>query len=72
MPFSLTGSQEAAVQAVLDDMAGDQRMLRLLQGDVGSGKTAVALMAMAASHLISVGNLLAAEATSTTGAIHIH
>ncbi|WP_218241550.1 hypothetical protein [Comamonas fluminis] len=31
-----------------------------------------ALMAMAASHLISVGNLLAAEATSTTGAIHIH
>ncbi|MET3612665.1 ATP-dependent DNA helicase RecG [Rhizobium aquaticum] len=49
MPFSLTGSQEAAVQAVLDDMAGDQRMLRLLQGDVGSGKTAVALMAMAAA-----------------------
>ncbi len=30
-------------------MAGDQRMLRLLQGDVGSGKTAVALMAMAAA-----------------------
>ncbi|HZG31478.1 MAG TPA: ATP-dependent DNA helicase RecG [Ensifer sp.] len=49
MPFSLTGSQEAAVQAVLDDMAGEQRMLRLLQGDVGSGKTAVALMAMAAA-----------------------
>ncbi len=49
MPFSLTGSQEAAVQAVLEDMAGDQRMLRLLQGDVGSGKTAVALMAMAAA-----------------------
>ncbi len=49
MPFSLTGSQESAVQAVLEDMAGDQRMLRLLQGDVGSGKTAVALMAMAAA-----------------------
>ncbi len=49
MPFSLTGSQEAAVKAVLEDMAGDQRMLRLLQGDVGSGKTAVALMAMAAA-----------------------
>ncbi len=49
MPFSLTGSQEAAVQAVLEDMSGDQRMLRLLQGDVGSGKTAVALMAMAAA-----------------------
>jgi len=49
MPFSLTGSQEAAVQAVLEDMAGEQRMLRLLQGDVGSGKTAVALMSMAAA-----------------------
>lgn len=49
MPFSLTGSQEAAVKAVLEDMAGDQRMLRLLQGDVGSGKTAVALMAMTAA-----------------------
>lgn len=49
MPFSLTGSQEAAVKAVLEDIAGDQRMLRLLQGDVGSGKTAVALMAMAAA-----------------------
>jgi ATP-dependent DNA helicase RecG len=49
MPFSLTGSQETAVQAILEDMSGDQRMLRLLQGDVGSGKTAVALMAMAAA-----------------------
>ncbi len=48
LPFSLTASQEDAVRSVLDDMAGDDRMLRLLQGDVGSGKTAVALMAMAA------------------------
>ena len=49
MPFSLTGSQENAVSAILKDMAGSERMLRLLQGDVGSGKTAVALMAMAAA-----------------------
>ncbi|MCO6186047.1 ATP-dependent DNA helicase RecG [Rhizobium sp. L1K21] len=48
LPFSLTGSQEDAVAAIVKDMAGNDRMLRLLQGDVGSGKTAVALMAMAA------------------------
>jgi len=47
LPFSLTGSQQAAVGDILQDMAGSDRMLRLLQGDVGSGKTAVAMMAMA-------------------------
>ena len=49
LPFSLTGSQRAAIADVLQDMAGEQRMLRLLQGDVGAGKTAVALMAMLAA-----------------------
>lgn len=49
MPFSLTRSQEEAIGAALTDMAGTDRMLRLIQGDVGSGKTAVALMAMAAA-----------------------
>ncbi|WP_209605182.1 ATP-dependent DNA helicase RecG [Sinorhizobium kostiense] len=49
LPFSLTASQSAAVRDILADMSGSERMLRLLQGDVGSGKTAVALMAMLAT-----------------------
>ncbi len=49
LPFSLTGSQTVAIDEVLRDMAGTERMLRLLQGDVGSGKTAVALMSMLAA-----------------------
>ncbi|MDE0781115.1 MAG: ATP-dependent DNA helicase RecG [Alphaproteobacteria bacterium] len=46
LPFSLTGSQETAIIDIRADMQAGHRMLRLLQGDVGSGKTAVALMAM--------------------------
>ena len=49
LPFSLTASQTTAIDEVLEDMAGTERMLRLLQGDVGSGKTAVALMSMLAA-----------------------
>ncbi len=47
LPFSLTGSQRTALREIEADMAAARRMLRLLQGDVGSGKTVVALLAMA-------------------------
>lgn len=46
LPFHLTGSQRMALAEIFGDMASDARMLRLLQGDVGSGKTVVALLAM--------------------------
>ncbi len=47
LPYSLTRSQELALAEINDDLASPDRMLRLLQGDVGSGKTVVALLAMA-------------------------
>lgn len=47
LPFSLTGAQRTALSEIEGDMAAPNRMLRLLQGDVGSGKTLVALVTMA-------------------------
>jgi ATP-dependent DNA helicase RecG len=46
-PFRLTRSQQAAIADIRHDLAKPERMLRLLQGDVGSGKTVVALFACA-------------------------
>lgn len=54
LPYSLTGAQARSVSEIEGDLAQETPMLRLLQGDVGAGKTVVALMAM----------LIAAEAGS--------
>ena len=48
LPYALTPSQQQAAKAIADDLNQPLRMLRLLQGDVGSGKTVVALLAAAA------------------------
>ncbi|WP_298261470.1 ATP-dependent DNA helicase RecG [Bradyrhizobium sp.] len=48
LPYALTPSQREAAAAIADDLRQPVRMLRLLQGDVGSGKTVVALLAAAA------------------------
>ncbi|MBI5097106.1 MAG: ATP-dependent DNA helicase RecG, partial [Nitrospirae bacterium] len=52
LPFSLTSSQQRVIDEIMGDMAGTHPMNRLLQGDVGCGKTIVALTAM----LIAVEN----------------
>ena len=49
LPYKLTGAQERAITAIMADMARPNQMHRLLQGDVGSGKTNVAFYAMLAA-----------------------
>jgi ATP-dependent DNA helicase RecG len=68
LPFSLTEGQQRAVDEIRADLASPDRMSRLLQGDVGAGKTVVALMAMAAmaesgaqSAMMAPTELLAAQ-----------
>lgn len=53
LPFPLTGAQKRVMREIADDMQRSEPMNRLLQGDVGSGKTIVALMAM----LVAVDNV---------------
>jgi ATP-dependent DNA helicase RecG len=72
LPFSLTGGQKQALDEIFDDLKAPERMSRLLQGDVGSGKTVVALLAMAAmaesgaqSALMAPTELLASAAPSS-------
>src|SRR5262249_59339446 len=48
LPYSLTLSQQRAIAEIVADLSKSERMLRLLQGDVGSGKTVVALLATTA------------------------
>ena len=51
LPYTLTAAQDRVIDEILSDMAADVPMNRLLQGDVGAGKTVVAAAAMfAAAH----------------------
>jgi ATP-dependent DNA helicase RecG len=47
LPFALTGAQQRTLAEIRADLASGERMSRLIQGDVGSGKTVVAMLAMA-------------------------
>lgn len=47
LPYEMTGAQNLALAEIAADLKSDHRMMRLLQGDVGSGKTIVAFLAMA-------------------------
>ena len=74
LPFQLTHSQEAAIADIRADMAAPMRMLRLLQGDVGSGKTVVAMMGMlqavangAQAALMAPTEILARQHADTLG-----
>jgi ATP-dependent DNA helicase RecG len=53
LPYQLTGAQRMALAEISADLKSEHRMLRLLQGDVGSGKTVVALLAML--HAVEAG-----------------
>ena len=52
LPFAMTGSQQQALTEIAEDLKSPSRMQRLLQGDVGSGKTVVALMTCAMANEI--------------------
>lgn len=51
LPFALTPDQKTSLDDILNDMSSNHRMNRLLQGDVGSGKTIIALLAAYANYL---------------------
>ncbi|HZP09582.1 ATP-dependent DNA helicase RecG [Methyloceanibacter sp.] len=76
LPFKLTGAQVRALGEIDADLASPHRMLRLLQGDVGSGKTVVALLALAGAveagaqgALMAPTELLARQHMKTIGAL---
>jgi ATP-dependent DNA helicase RecG len=71
LPYRLTPSQRRAAEEIAADLAKPQRMVRLLQGDVGSGKTVVALIA--AAHVIEAGRQAALMApTEILARQHLH
>ena len=60
VPFELTNDQQKAIQEILQDLSDDIPMNRLLQGDVGSGKTIVAVFALLASVMSGFNSILMA------------
>lgn len=60
LPFKLTGAQNRAIGEILKDLESDKSMNRLLQGDVGSGKTVVAAVAMYSAYLNGFQSILLA------------
>lgn len=50
LPFSLTKDQETAIDDIINNLKGETTMYRLLQGDVGSGKTVVAMLGLVANY----------------------
>jgi ATP-dependent DNA helicase RecG len=84
LPFKLTASQRAASDSIAKEMAAPERMVRLLQGDVGSGKTVVALLAlataveagaqgalMAPTEILARQHLATLTAMTTAAGIHV-
>lgn len=60
LKFELTNDQKKALDEIINDLSGSQRMNRLLQGDVGSGKTIVAIIAMYYNYLCGYQSALMA------------
>ena len=60
LPFELTNDQKNALDEIINDLSSSQRMNRLLQGDVGSGKTIVAILAMYYNYLCGYQSALMA------------
>ena len=71
IPFQLTGDQKKAIDEILKDLEAPNRMNRLLQGDVGSGKTIVAFTGMYANYLSGYQSALMAP-TEILAVQHYH
>jgi len=71
LPFELTNDQRQATEEIIGDLEANHRMNRLLQGDVGSGKTIVSFLAMVANYLSGYQSALMAP-TEILAMQHYH